>query len=93
MNIEIPQNIIDTYNTLDEGELYIELLHSSKYAQYETFTNCLNYIYKYKNNFDECIKWILPYANATSIKIIYSFLERIDLKEKIDYASIIPKPE
>ena len=45
MNIEIPQNIIDIYDELDEGELYIELLHSSKYAQYETFTNCLNYIY------------------------------------------------
>ena len=93
MNIEIPQNIIDIYDELDEGELYIELLHSSKYAQYETFTNCLNYIYKYKNNFDECIKWILPNVNETCRKIIYSFLERIDLKEKIDYASIIPKPE
>jgi len=78
MNIEIPQKTIDTYDELDESELYIELLHSSKYGQYESFENCLKYIYKYKNNFDECIKWILPNTNEKCRNIIYKILEQIE---------------
>lgn len=78
MDKEIPQNIIDIYNELDEGEIYLELYHSGKYFQYESFQNCLNYIYKYKNNFDEYIKWILPHANKKAKEIIQNMLNQIE---------------
>jgi hypothetical protein len=81
MDFIIPQDIIDLYDTLDEGELCIELYHSGKYYQYESFKNCLNYIYKYKNNnFDEFTKWVLPIVNEKCRKIIYNMVELLSSK-------------
>jgi len=83
MNIVIPRHIIDLYDQLDDEELCIELYHSGKYFQYESFKNCLNYIYKYKNNkFDEYIKWVLSNVNETCRKIIYNMIEQIEEMEK-----------